>query len=317
MTAQSWTAALQANPLPWLLEPDNPPVRYWTLVDLLDRPANDAAVDSASRAIPEYPPLAELLVAQKSGGHWVKRDYYLPKNTGTFWVLSVLADLGLTAGDEHVRSGCEFIFSHQRDDGSFCRRRSLPGQGIVWEHQPDPCTHARIVRFLIQFGYGDDLRTRRAIQWLLARQRDDGMWLCDRAGRHGCLRATVDFLRAAALDPATADLSATRRAAGIIVDLLMKPHMGRYHVADTWTILEYPPFGYGVLSALEALGSLGHTVVHPNVAQAVDYVLSRQLPDGSWPLDRLARRPPLEFGPPEQPNKWVTLEALRALKSIK
>ena len=90
-----WSRDLQSDPLPWLLEPENPSVRYWTLRDLLDRPADDPEVQAARAAIPTYPPVAELLAAQNPDGYWIKRDYYLPKHHGTFWTLSVLADLGL------------------------------------------------------------------------------------------------------------------------------------------------------------------------------------------------------------------------------
>jgi hypothetical protein len=34
-------AKLNADPLPWLLEPDNPSVRYFALRDLVDRPDTD------------------------------------------------------------------------------------------------------------------------------------------------------------------------------------------------------------------------------------------------------------------------------------
>jgi hypothetical protein len=131
-----WLDRSNGDPLPWLLELDNPSGRYWTLLDLLDRPADDPGVREAREGHPGLP-------------------------TGS-----------RAAG------------------------------------RPD-CTQARIVRFLIQFGYGDDPRTRAALDWLLTTQRDDGMWLCDRADRHGCLRATLDFLRAAVLDPETAAHPAT------------------------------------------------------------------------------------------------------------
>jgi hypothetical protein len=279
-----------ANPTAWLLEPENPSVRYWTLTDLLDRPADDADVRAAHAAIPTYPPVAELLAAQKQDGYWVKRDFYLPKNYGTFWVLSVLADLGLTAENAHIRQGCEFLFAHQREHGAFCRRRRIRGQGIVWETQPDACTHARIVRFLIQAGYAADPRTRAAIDWLLRNQRDDAMWLCDRSGRHGCLRATLDVLRAAALDPETAARAEIARAAAVVADLLMEPRMGRYHVGDP--------------------------SAPPKVAAALEYLLSRQVPDGTWPLDQSAPRPPFDVGQPGQPNKWLTLDACRVIKRL-
>lgn len=312
-----WLDVVRGDPIPWLLEPENPSVRYWTLTDVLERPAGDAEVRAARAAIPTGPPVAELLAAQKRDGYWVKRDHYLPKNTGTFWVLSVLADLGLTAGNAHVRRGCDFLFAHQRGHGGFCRRRRIRGRGIVWDDQPAPCTHARIVRFLIQFGYTNDLRTWAAVGWLLSTQRDDGMWLCRRHARgHGCLRATLDYLRVAALDPDLAAHPATARAAAVVCDLLMEPRMGRYHVGDLWTILEYPYFGYGVISALDALARLSYTLEHPKVATAMEYLLSRQLPDSTWPLDQSAPRPPFDPGQPGQPNKWLTLDALRVIKLL-
>jgi hypothetical protein len=315
MTAK-WLGVLRGDPIPWLLEQENPFVRYGTLIDLLDRSTYDPEVRAAQAAITTHPPLAELVAAQKPDGYWVKRDYYLPKNYGTFGVLSVLADLGLTAEDEHVRRGCEFMFAHQREHGGFGRCRRIPGQGVVWETQDAPCTQARIVRFLIQFGYGDDPRTRAALDWLLATQRDDSMWLCDRSGRHGCLRATLDVLRAAALDSETAAQPGTTRAAAIVCDLLMEPRMGRYHVGDLWTILEYPYFGYGVISALDALARLGYTLEQPKVARAMAYLLSRQAPGGTWPLDQSAPRPPFDVGRPGEPNKWLTLDALRVIKLL-
>lgn len=304
------------SPVRWLLEADNPPIRYGTLRDLLERPAGDPEVRAASSAIPSFPPLAQLLAAQKHDGYWVGRDYYLPKNAGTFWTLCVLADMGLTREHPAVQRGVAYLLAHQRQDGAFCRRRRISGQGIVQEPDPDPCTHARIVRLLIQFGYGEDAQTRAGMAWLLATQRQDGMWLCPRPGRHGCLRATLDYLRAAVLDPAAAVHPATARAAAVLAGLLMQPGMGRYHVDDQWTVLEYPYVGYGVIPALDALGRLGYTTAHPQVAAAVEYLLSRQLPSGAWPLDRHPHRPALDFGRPGEPSKWLTLDALRVLKRL-
>jgi hypothetical protein len=310
-----WKHTLKADPTDWLLELENPSVRCWALVDILDHPVDDSEVRKARAAIPTWPPVTELLAGQKPDGYWVKRDYYLPKSYSTFCVLSVLADLGLTAEDKHVRRGCEFMFAHQRESGAFCRRRRIPGKGIVWEDRNDACTHARIVRFLIQFGYAGDPRTRAAMDWLLANQRDDGMWLCDRPGR-GCLRATLDALRAAVLDPQAAAHPAIPRAAAIVSDLLMEPRMGRYHVDDMWEILEYPYFGYGVIPALDALARLGYTLGYPKIATAMAFLLSQQLSDGTWPLDHSPHRPPLDFGVPGKPNKWLTLDALRVIKLL-
>jgi hypothetical protein len=315
-----WKDLLRADPTDWLLEPENPPVRYWALVDILDRPDDDAEVQEARAAIPAWSPVAELLASQELDGYWVKPDYYLPRTgRGTFWVLTVLGDLGLTAENECIQKACGFMFAHQRESGEFCRRRRISGQGVVWEAHGEPCTHARIVRFLIQFGYAQDQRVRRAIDWLLPLQRDDGMWLCRDEGRRGCLRATIDVLRVAALDPDTAARPGIARAAASVCDLLMEPRMSRYHVGDgwgTWEALKYPYFGFSVISALDALARLGYTMEEPRIAAAVAYLLGRQLPDGTWPMDQSWPNPPLDFGRVGEPNKWLTLDALRVIKRM-
>ena len=314
--ASGWRDLLRADPIPWLLELENPAVRHSTLRYLLDRPADDPEVLASQAAIPDYPPIAELLASQKPDGFWVKRDYYLPKHNGTFWVLCILGDVGLTAEHTQIQQSCDFMFTFQREHGPFCRRRRVSGRGIVWGTEPGPCTHARIVRFLIQFGYGDDPRVRAAIDWLLASQRSDGMWDCGRPGRPGCLRATHDLLRVAALDSEATVHPAVTRGAATVCDLLMKGGMNRYHVGIPWTTLQWPPFDYSLASTLDSLARLGYTLDHPRIAEATDYLLSRQLTDGAWPLDQTSSRPPFDPGPPGKPNKWVTLEALKALRLL-
>jgi hypothetical protein len=317
---RDWKSKLKADPTSWLLDPECPPIRYRTLVEILDRPPADPEVRAAQAAIATYPPVAQLLAIQHPGGYWGKRDYYLPRASyGTFWVLTVLGDLGLTAAEEHVYRACEFMFAHQRQDGTFCRRRQIPGQGEVWLEQSEPCTHARIARFLIQFGYADDPRLRKAIDWLLPIQRDDGMWFCRPTGGRGCLRATLDVLRLAALDPQTARQPGIAQAAAVLCNLLMEPRMSRYHVGSdwgTWQCLKYPYFGFSVISALDALARLGFTPAEPKVAAAAEYLSSRQLPDGAWPLDESWPDTPIDFGLPGEPNKWLTLDAMRVLKLL-
>jgi hypothetical protein len=310
------TAALRADPIPWLLEEENPSARYWTLRDLLDRRADDPEVQAARAAIPAWPPVAELLARQKPDGYWIQRDYYLPKHDGTFWTLSLLADMGLMAENPQVRRACELMFTFQCGDGSFRRRRRVAGQGLVWTDDAEPCTHARIVRFLIQFGYGDDPRTRAAVDWLLAAPHEEGMWDCRPSRRYGCLRATLDTLRVAVLDNEAATHPAGRRGAEAICALLMEPRMDRYHAGHDWTVLEYPYFGYGIIPALEALARLGYRREQPKVTAALDYLLSRQRPDGTWPLDLKTYRLPFDVGQPGEPNKWLTLDALRVIRLL-
>jgi squalene cyclase len=238
---------------------------------------------------------------------------------GTFWVLSVLGDMGLSTEYEPIRRGCGFMFAHQRENGAFCRRRHIPGQGMVWQESTEPCTQARIVRFLLQFGYAGNPGVQKAIEWLLPLQRADGMWLCREDGRYGCLRATLDVLCMAVLDPATASLLAISQAAGAVIALLMEPRMSRFHTGEkwgTWECLRYPNIGFTVISALDTLAKLGFAPTEPRIALAVEYLLGRQLSDGRWPMDESLACSPIDFGSAGEANKWITLDAMRVIKRL-
>ena len=110
-----WMDRLQADPLPWLLEPDpaNPGVRYFALRDLLDRPADDPAVTAAQEAIMASGPVPAILDAQTPEGYWAKPGTgYSPKYRATSWQILFLAELGADPADARVRRGCEYVLTH-------------------------------------------------------------------------------------------------------------------------------------------------------------------------------------------------------------
>ncbi len=309
---------LKADPTAWLLDPACPPVRCRTLTELLDRPQGDPEVQAAQRAVTAWPQLAALLASQQPDGHWGSGDFYLPRGgMGSLWVLTALGDMALPTGEKHARKGCELMLGHQREDGTICRRRREPGKGVVWQEQTEPCTQARICRLLIQFGYGEDPRLRKAVDWLKPIQRQDGMWFCREEGKHGFLRATLDVLRLAALDPVSAAWPGIPRAMQVVLSMLMQPRMEKYHVGGTWgtwECLDYPYYGINLVAALEALLRLGAAPDEPGIMAGMEYLMRRQLPDGAWPLDEARARMPLDFGAAGEPNRWVTLDVMRVLK---
>ena len=65
-----WMKPLKGDPIPWLLEPDpdNPGVRYFALIDLLDQPADDPEVVAARQALMETGPVPAILAEQHVEG---------------------------------------------------------------------------------------------------------------------------------------------------------------------------------------------------------------------------------------------------------
>jgi hypothetical protein len=66
----NWKSLLNADPTDWLLEEDNPSVRYLTLVDILERPASDPDVVKARRDIMVRGVVPQILAKQEEGGYW-------------------------------------------------------------------------------------------------------------------------------------------------------------------------------------------------------------------------------------------------------
>jgi len=65
-----WKTFLRADPTCWLLEEDNPSVRYFTLIDILEKPENDPEVIRAKMEIMEKGVVPEILAKQKNKGFW-------------------------------------------------------------------------------------------------------------------------------------------------------------------------------------------------------------------------------------------------------
>ena len=124
-----WKSVLKADPIPWLLEPENPSVRYFTLTDLLECPKDDPQVVIAKRAIPTSRVVAKIFARQNPAGFWESPERpYTPKYKATYWQIMLLSQLGLDREDERGRRACEHIFRFQLEEAvslSLERSRSL------------------------------------------------------------------------------------------------------------------------------------------------------------------------------------------------
>ncbi len=70
---EAWRAALKADPLPWLLEREDPAVRHLALVRLCDEPKDAGEVRRARRAAMRADPIAGTLAAQDPEGSGTSR----------------------------------------------------------------------------------------------------------------------------------------------------------------------------------------------------------------------------------------------------
>lgn len=159
-------AALRAEPLEWLLEPGDPAVRHPALRQLPDRPAADPDVAKSRRAAMAASPIASILAAQAPDGHWEKPGPgYATKYRGTVWQLIFLDQLGADPGDERVRRACEYVLAHSQAENGGFGASGVAGAGPPPSSGVIHCLTGNLLRALIGFGWLDDPRVVRAIEW--------------------------------------------------------------------------------------------------------------------------------------------------------
>ena len=300
----------------WLLEDDQPAVRYRTLTELLGRPESDPDVRAAKARIPETGWAAEILARGDPGGWWVnEKNYYTPKYVATNWQLLMLSDLGVTRAEPRVRVAVDWWRGWARSRFGGDR----PGQ-------PHHCVVGNMARALIRFGYVDDPGVRAMLDWLVESADPKGGWSCFGSGRN---LDSWEGLSALAAYPRAKRTAGMQRAAEAGAEFFLERELHRQGERyPPWYRFHYPVhYYYDLLVGLDLLTSLGYAQ-DPRLRFALEHLAKRRRSNGRWNLDAvhpdveggMARwyrehpkdRPtPTALERPGRPSKMITLTALK------
>jgi hypothetical protein len=169
--------------LPWLLgsDPLNPGVRFFALRDLPGRPRDDSEFLKAQEAIMQAGPVPAILDAQHPEGYRARPGGgHAPSYTATVWQIIFLAELGASVSDERVQRGCDYLLDHVvSTNGSFAMNPRPVPSSVVHCRNGDPL-HA-----LLQLGYPNDARVRRALDWQVQAITGEGDVRFYRSGTSG------------------------------------------------------------------------------------------------------------------------------------
>jgi hypothetical protein len=294
---------LKGDPLPWLLDPENPSVRYWTLVDILDRQELDPEVQEARAAIRREPFVKELFALQHPEGHWGEDPTKPHTAQGAATVLGLLYMLGVPP-DPRTTAGCNsFLEFCQHESGGFSMIRRLPS-GIF------PCTTGEHLRFLVYFGLGDDPRLGRAFAFLMDAMSTGDALDCGRYQHRDCLWGAIAVLNGLSVLPDGMRTDQSRQVVRRMADELLDARYDFEGEHKRWLTFGVPRV-WDLLSALKALAAHGYAC-DSRFTSLLERVLDRQDAHGRWLCGSTSRTWPMEKR--NQPSKWVTLDALRVLK---
>lgn len=316
----------------WLLEPDNPSIRYWALLDLEGRKASDPEVVKARHAVMTSHPVKEILAAQNPGGWWESEvDIYVPKYTATTHSLMILSELGAER-TQAVEKGIEQVYRFQRYSGHFLTDLPRTEKGKASTIRDGCCFDGNILRYLVLFGYLDDPRTSRVIDFLVGDHDDESAgWKCrsypinrDRVFPKNCYMGATKALRGLATIPPE---KRSREVIAVIdrgVESILENGVYRYlRNADGsrkdkagWKRFGFPLFYQSdALEVLDTLAFLG--VRDERLRPAIDLVLDARRPDEKWMLDNTFNGKMLvDIEEKGKPSRWITLRAIRALTRL-
>jgi hypothetical protein len=325
--------SLRGDPLPWLLEldEDNPGVRYFALRDLLERPENDPEILQARAAIMKTGPVPAILAAQHAEGFWAKAGAgYSPKYRGTVWQLILLSELGADPGDERIQRGCEYLLSHSlASTGAFSLYQGLIPSGAVH------CLNGNLLLALIRLGRLDDPRVQAALRWQAQAITGDGEIRYYQSGTSGpgfacginygqpCAWGAAKALKALQAVPPDQRTPLIQMAIQVGVEFLFSrdPAVADYpyseRVSSSWFKLGFPlSYWSDVLEVTDVLARAGYGS-DPRLDHAIQLILSKQDAQGRWKLGNgLNGKMWMDIEQRGKPSKWVTLRALRVLKTI-
>lgn len=316
--------------LDWLLKEDQPSVRYLALTQLEGRKERDAEVRRTKARIPTTGWVAEILSRRDPAGWWAReKSLYTPKYISTNWNLLALSDLGATRAIPEVRDSCELWMARSPLEGG--------GVGGFSNRHGHLCYTGNMARALIRFGYGNDPRVRKALEWLVRTANPKGGWTCWSFGEGPTTGRTLDSwegLSAFAALPRSkwsrAMKECVERGAEFYLERELHRQGGRY---APWYRFHWPMhYYYDLLVGLDVLTALGY-----GSDRRLEYALSllkkKQRADGRWNLDAVhpdssgavarwfkahpTQRPiPLAFEQVGRPSKMITLRALSVLARV-
>jgi hypothetical protein len=336
----TWQDQLKGNPIPWLLEADSPGARYLTMRDILDLAEDDPDFATARKAAHQVGPIATVLNEMNKAGYWVEAGPgYNPKYKATVWAIILLAQLGATVKeDERIAWACRYLLDHAFASGGQFSASGAPS-GTV------DCLQGNLLWALTEVGF-EDPKLDLAVDWMARSVTGEGvapleekhaplryyagkcgpLFACGANNKLPCAWGAVKVMRA------FSNWAETRRTPlidaaieqGVNFLFSVDPVTANYpsgwnaKPSQNWWKFGFPVFYVtDILQIGEALTRLGFGN-DPRFMNALAYIRDKQDSQGRWLLEYdYTGKTWGNFGEKKQPNKWVTLRALRVLKGIK
>jgi hypothetical protein len=331
---------IRGDSVSWLLEPDSCGVRYLALRDLVELSDEDAELKSARRKAHKEGPIAKVLSKIEEAGYWVTAGPgYNPKYRSTAWSIILLAQLGASVREDgRIEQACKYLIDHALVEGGlFTSITSGAPSGTI------DCLQGNLCCSLTELGY-DHPRLKSAYEWMARTVTGDGIapveekeaqvryyaykcgpvFACGVNNKLPCAWGGCKVMMAFSKLPANKKTPLIKKAIKQGVDFFFSidPATANYPSRlggkpnRAWWKFGFPVFYVSdILQIAEALTGLGYAK-DKRLANTLKIIREKQDENGRWLMEYdYSGKTWVNFGAKKEPNKWVTLRALRVLKA--
>ena len=325
-----WQVPLQFDVTEALISSNNRAIEYFARRDLLKE-----SVETISW-VWGLPEVEKMFRSQQVDGSWKhtgEATVSFPKYHGalveTWKAYRLLVEqYEVNRELEGARRASEFLFSCQTEQGDF--------RGMIANQYATYYTGA-ILAILIKSGFGDDLRVKKAFDWLLSMRQNDGGWtipmLTHKLDRQTLIRLTSSYaepleldrskpfshnwtdmvLRAFAVHPKYRRCNEALKAAGLLKSSFFMPDTySSYQDAGYWVRFYF--WWPNLVTALDSLSLMGYSKDEPDIKKGLNWLIDNQAEDGLWNLSYADDAKKAVSVKANIERLWLSLRIARILK---
>ncbi len=297
-----WLDLVKRDPVPWLLDPENPSARLLTLRHLFKKP--EASLEDEHARLLAWTPIMTLREHWNRVNFWGREvDPYFGGAMSNFGTLYLFTQMGVPLFPE-IEPACENLLNRGRGgDGRFV----LEGPRAA----PWLCYTGMALQIMSHFGYGNDLRVRSAwlalLQTVLLRPELLECPIANGGCHHGLVKALAGLLSM----PAEQRESNEEQAIAVVGEHLINyPYdFGKHDVE--WVQPSFPRYYRSDLVELCRVLAQTPYRTHPRFQELLHRMLELQNAEGRWNKSRPT--PALSEERIHQPSRWLTFEAVHTL----
>ncbi|MCK4382750.1 MAG: hypothetical protein KAW66_05595 [Candidatus Lokiarchaeota archaeon] len=302
----------------WLLEEENPSIRYRTMRELQELPESDPNLQLAKKQISSYQPVKNMLEAMHPEGYWEQTNPRSKKSYGkgveymrdtTHFILAYLAELGMTRKDPKIEKAANRYLSLQQPNGDFFRHFS--------------CLYGFNIRTFMLLGFKDDPRLKKTINLMKKSIRYDNGYLCDthegkrkRRPVKSCVRGSAKVLYSLGELPELWDESFSKKIVEYFLNrnILYQTTNPETYVRKDAGLTMFPFYwGFGLIDVLLPLAKMGYGH-DPRMESAWNVLARHKTEEGKYILDSNWKSKYWKFEKRGLVSKWITFYAYLCLK---